>query len=85
MREILERSFQAYGAPLKILTAFKYMGRVMTSGYDDWPAVAVNLHKARKGWGRMLQILIREGADPKVSGHFFMTVVQAVLMFGTDT
>ena len=57
----------------------------MTSGYDDWPAVAVNLHKARKSWGRMLQILIREGADPKVSGHFFMTVVQAVLMFGTDT
>ena len=33
----------------------------------------------------MLMILSREGADPKVLGHFFKAVVQAVFFFGTET
>ena len=36
-------------------------------------------------WGQMLWIMIQEGADPKVSGHFFVAVVQAVLMLGAET
>ena len=32
----------------------------------------------------MSRILIREGADSKVSGHFFKAVVQAVLLFGAE-
>ena len=31
------------------------------------------------------RILIREGADPKVSGNFYKTVAQAVLLFGAET
>ena len=62
--------------------AFKYLGRVITVGDDDWPEVTCNLQKARNIWGR---ILIREGAYPKVSGHFFKAVFQAVLLFGTET
>ena len=42
----------------------------MMVGDDDWPAVVGNLPKARNSWGRMLQILTWEGADPKVSGNF---------------
>ena len=67
------------------VTAFKYMGRVLTAWEDDWPEVAGNLHKAKKSWVRMSRILIREGADPKVSGNFFKFVVQAVLLFGAET
>ena len=33
----------------------------------------------------MLQILSWEGKDPKVSGHFFKAVVQAVLLSGVET
>ena len=66
---------------MKNVTAFKYMGRVLTEGYDNCLAVEGNLHKTRKRWVRMLWILSREGADPKVSGHFFKAVVQAVLLF----
>ena len=32
----------------------------------------------------MLQILSREGKDPKVSGHFFKAVVQSVLLSGVE-
>ena len=55
------------------------------AGDYGWPAVAGNLHKARKSWGRMSQILIREGAEPKVSKLFFKAVIQAVLLFGAET
>ena len=59
--------------------AFNYLGSLMTAVDDDWTEVAFNLHKARKCWGC---ILIREGADTKVLGHFFKVLVQAVLLFG---
>ena len=54
-------------------------------GEDDWLAVVGNLEKVRKSWGRLSQILIREGADPKVSGNFYKAVAQAVLLFGEET
>ena len=40
MWEISERDFQAYVDPLDNVKEFKYMGRVMTAGYEDWPAVS---------------------------------------------
>ena len=68
--ESLERAFQAYGEPLENVTAFRYLGRVMTVGYYDWPEVLGKIQKARKSWGRLSRILSRDGADPKVLGHF---------------
>ena len=57
----------------------------MTAGDDDWPAVAGNLKKARKSWGRLSRILGREGATARISGAFFKSVVQQVLLFGAET
>ena len=81
LRESLERAFEAYGDPLENMTAFRYLGRVLREGYDDWLAVVGNLGKARKSWGRLTRILSRDGTDPKVSGHFYKVVAQGVLMF----
>ena len=81
LQESSERAFQAYGAPLENVTTFKYLRRVVTAGYDEWPAVTGNLHKAKKSWGWISRVLSREGAEPKVSGHFFKAVVQAMLLF----
>ena len=55
----------------------------MTAGYDKFPEVAGNLQNVRKSWGQMSRILTREGADPKVSGHFFKALVQSVLLLGS--
>ena len=57
LRESTERDFEAYGKPLENVLDLKYLGRVMTAGDDDWPAVAGNLSKARKSWGRLTLIL----------------------------
>ena len=70
LRESSERAFQAYGEPLETLMSFKYLGRLLTEGDKYWPAVSGNLRKAIKCWVRMTSILIREGADPKVSGIY---------------
>ena len=53
------------------MTAFKYLGQVMTAGDYDWPEVLGNLQRAKNSWGRWSRILSREGEDPKVLGHFF--------------
>ena len=56
LRESLERAFQAYVVPLDNVTEFKYLGRVMTAGDDNWREVAGNVQNARKSWGRMSRI-----------------------------
>ena len=75
LRDDTERAFEAYGKPLDTVSTFKYLGRVMTAGDDDWPEVAGNLVKERKIWRRLLRILSREGANKRVSGNFFKAVV----------
>ena len=85
LRDSTERALEAYGKPLETVTIFKYLGRFMTAGDDDWPAVAGNLVKARKIWGRLARILSREGSDKMVLGNFFKAVVQAVILFGSET
>ena len=59
LRDSTERSFEAYRKPIETVTKFKYLGRVMTAGDDDWPEVAGNLVKARKSWGQLASILSR--------------------------
>ena len=85
LRESIERAFESYGNPLENVSTFKYLGRVMTEGDDNWPAVAGDLSKVRKSWGHFSRILCREGADVRVSGKLFKAVVQAVLLFGEET
>ena len=85
LRDSTERSFEAYGKPLETVATFKYLGRVMTAGDENWTAVAGKLVKARNSWGRLSRILSREGADKRVAGNFFKAVVQAVLLFGEET
>ena len=85
LRDSTESAFEDYGKLLETVSTFKYMGRVMTAGDDNWTAVAGNLVKAQKIWGRLLQILSREGVEKRVSGNFSKAVVQAVLLVGSET
>ena len=85
IQESTERAFDAYGGQLEAVDSFTYLGRVMTAGDDDWSAVAGNLKKARRSWGRLSRILTREGATARISGMFFKSVVQQILLFGAET
>ena len=48
LRGSTERAFETYDKPLKTVSTFKYLGRVMMAGNENWPAVSGNLVKARK-------------------------------------
>ena len=80
-----ERAFNAYGKRMQSVKEFRYLGRILTSTDDDWPAVARNLQKARATWGRLARILGQEGADPKMSRNFYIAVTQQVLLFRAET
>ena len=75
LRDSTERAFEAYGKPLETVSAFKYLGWVMTTVDNAWPAVAGNLVTAQRSWGRMSRVISREGADNRVLGNFFKAVV----------
>ena len=52
------------------MPSFKYLGKILTEGDDDWPAVAGNLGKALESWGRLQRILSREGGKQESVGEF---------------
>ena len=85
MQEIMNISFQYYGKPLEMVTLFKYLVRVLTTGYEDCLEVVGNLRKAQKSWVSLTRILVQDRKDPRVSGIFFKAVVQAVFIFGPET
>ena len=68
-----------------MVTSFKYLGRVISAADDDCPVVVRNLAQAQVLWQRLMKILSREGAAPRVSGFFFKAMVQLVLLFGAET
>ena len=67
-----------------MVKSFKYLGRVLLVADDDWPTVVRDLVKAQTVWWRMSKILSREGARPQVSGYFFKSVIQLVLLFDAE-
>ena len=78
----MEVALQAYRRPLDMVTAFKYLGRVLTT-YDDGSTVVVaNLWKDHIRWEILYRNLVREVADPLTSVTFYKAVVQATLLLG---
>ena len=63
---------------------FKYLGCTLDRSDDDWNSVLRNISKARQVWGRLGKMIQREGAEPAVLAKFYCTLIQAVLLFGTD-
>ena len=78
------RVFSAYRRPIETVLYFKYLGMVLLATDDYWPAMIHNLVMARTVWRRMLRILSREGVKMWVSGSFFKSIVQLVLLFGAE-
>ena len=68
-----------------MVTSFQYLAQVISATDNDWTEVVRNLSWERVVWNRMTRILSREGAEPQVSVLLFKAVVQAVLLFGSET
>ena len=77
--------FRSYDSPLETVSSFKYLGRLLTATDDNRLAVISNLREARKIWYRLDRIFGKEGAYTWTLGHFYVTVFQAIPLFGSET
>ena len=57
----------------------------MKAGDDNWLVVVGILRKTWKSWARMTRILDQEGAYLRISGMFFKSILQSVLLLGSET
>ena len=78
-------TFQTYDSQLETVMPLKYLGHLFKATEYDCTTVIINLQKAQKIWARKLRILGREGADTRMSGRFFLAMMQTTLLFGTET
>jgi exonuclease III len=79
------RTFQLRDQPIETVTAFRYLGRVITSRDNDWEAARRNLHKAKERWASISRILMRESATPRISALFYKATIMTILLFGSET
>ena len=78
--------FEVDGKKLEKVDSFVYLGRLLGANEDDsWLAISNNLQKARKRWGMVARVLTRQGATPQVMGYFYKAIVQAVLLYASET
>ena len=57
----------------------------MSSSDNDFTAVEQNLWREQVKWGCLEKILEREGENRRTMGRFYVAVVQAVLLFRSET
>ena len=76
--------FRTCGHPLAMVTSLRYLGRNLTTTEYEWPEVVGNPHKEIWTWLWISRVLWREGEDAWVSGSFYLEVVHAILLFGSD-
>jgi exonuclease III len=82
---VAETVFYVQDVPIETVMEFKYLGRVVKNDDGDWPAVIQNVKKATATWGRICRILSKEGANPKAMASIYKAVVQAVLLYGSES
>ena len=64
-KEVTVRYFSVYWCSLEMVISFKYLGLVILTTDDDWPAVVRKLARSKMAWSRMSLIISREGVMVK--------------------
>ena len=83
--EALEVNFTIGGVGINRVKQFRYLGRVLDENDDDSHAAGRQLARARDKWRRFGHVLKSERVSPRVMGYFYKAVVQAVLLYGSET
>lgn len=73
------------GQAIHRVTQFKYLGRLLDEGDDDSPAAMRQLARASETWRRFNAVLSRQGASARTRGYFYKAVVQAILLYGSES
>jgi len=77
--------FYVNGVAIDTVTEFKYLGHILSADDRDDATVSYNIKRASDAWFGMYRILSRDGANPKTMARFYLAVVQAKLLYGSET
>ena len=77
--------FTINGEKIERVKEFRYLGRILTEDDDDSRCIEDQLKRARSRWWRMAKLLKREEVNSLYMGRFYMAVVQAVLLYGSES
>jgi len=80
-----EVRFWVNGQEIKKVPQFKYLGRLLDERDDDAHAALLQLHRAREKWTRIGNVLRTDGASARTMGYFYKAIVQAVLLYGSES
>jgi hypothetical protein len=83
--EAINLVFYVGNVPLENVTEYKYLGRPLSADDTDHAAVSLNISKATRTWFGMYRILSSDGNDSRTMACFYLAVVQAKLLFGSET
>jgi hypothetical protein len=71
--------------PIETVTEFKYLGWIISADNWDDAAISLILKKALMAWFYKFHVLSHNTADSCVMGCYYLAVVQAKLLFGSET
>jgi hypothetical protein len=81
----LRRQFTVHEDVLERVEVFKYLGRLLAQDNNDAQAIRQQLQKAWGVWAHVSQVLRGENVGPRIAAKFYKAVVQAVLLYGSET
>jgi hypothetical protein len=81
----LHQQFTIHGDLLEWVEVYKYLGRMMAQDNNDAQAIRAQLRKARATWARVGKILWGENTSPTVAAKFYLAMVQAILLYDSET
>ncbi len=70
---------------IRYVGELKYLGQIISHDDSDLPACVRNIQQARQKWGDLSKLLRREGASSALSARFYLVIVSAVLLYGSET
>ena len=77
--------FQVKGVKIERVDSFKYLGRILQSNDKDSICIEDRIKKAIKQWNCVAKILKQEGSNAKCMAKFYLAIVQAVLLYGSES
>jgi len=78
-------TFAVNGTPITKVAQFKYLGRLLDESDNDDHAADRQLQRAREKWNRIGKVLSSQGVNAKIMGYFYKAIVQAVLLYGSES
>jgi hypothetical protein len=81
----LQQQFSIHGDVSERAEVFKYLGRMLAQDDNDIQAIRAQLQTAQATWACVGQVLWSENASPRGMAKFYKAVVQAMLLYGSET